>query len=732
MSWLAPWMLAGLATLALPILAHRLGREPPREVPFAAMRFLVAGEPAVSRKRRVRDIGLLIARLILVAALVLAVARPSCEFESDLTMIGEPHDAVVLIDGSRSMGLRVDEKILLEHAGERARQLIYALPAGSQVALLTTDPSGPVVALTEDRDSVVRELDRWIADGAPNPVAARMDASLGVAAELLMGRSEARPAAIYAIGDEANGGISGLPAQVGSIAVYPSPASPNAFQADHVAIQGARWDEARELGEGAVRISVTLFRTVHTPTEDLESESADVASQDARVEREVTVVLEIAGQETARSVVALAPNSPGTIEFLHQREGNAALAARVYLEPSLGDALPSDDQRHLWIDAEPSLQVLLVDGQPSERRIDDELFFLGTALADPAAAGEMRVRTLAPDQLVDRVEREGQRALDGVDVLVLANVAAPPAAVASLIQARVNVGMGLWMTVGDQVEADEYNARFDALLPLRLRATVEAGSLPGRATAKGDGLAPPHRDHSMFSNQGDLGITGARTRKLFLLDPDPSRDMQLALTFESGGPALCTRTVGKGRVALMTTTIDRDWSDLAIRPGFVPIAQLTLRWLGGTSRDANLQQTYVGEPRTLPAIRNSEVIGPGELRFPLPAGDGDADDDLVTLRATWKIGHYEVRSSADATAPTTRFAVVVDPVESDTRPHFASAQGSPEADGASNSAGAATKLTRQEPLWPALLVLAALALLAEGLLRPKSARSARDGATRHR
>ena len=129
MSFLAPALLVGLLGLGAPVIAHLLGRERPREIRFGAMRFLPSADPSVTRRRSLRDLPLLIVRLLLLALLVLALARPATEHEGGLTMVAEPHDAVLLVDGSRSMGLRVDGTPMLEHAIEQAQTLLDSLPA---------------------------------------------------------------------------------------------------------------------------------------------------------------------------------------------------------------------------------------------------------------------------------------------------------------------------------------------------------------------------------------------------------------------------------------------------------------------------------------------------------------------------------------------------------------------------------------------------------------------------
>ena len=77
MTLLAPALLLGLLGLALPVVAHLLGREPPRPIRFAAMRFLTATDQSVTQRRAIRDWPLLVVRLLLLALLVVVLTRPS-------------------------------------------------------------------------------------------------------------------------------------------------------------------------------------------------------------------------------------------------------------------------------------------------------------------------------------------------------------------------------------------------------------------------------------------------------------------------------------------------------------------------------------------------------------------------------------------------------------------------------------------------------------------------------
>jgi len=701
MTLLAPALLLGLLGLAVPVVAHLLGREPPKPIRFAAMRFLTATEQSVTQRKSIRDWPLLLVRLLLLALLVLVLARPSSTDETGVAVVGEPHDAVVLFDASRSTQLRVDDRRVLEHALERVEALLASMPAGSRVGLVTTDPEGPREEPSADPSVVSRALEAWIAEGGPRPGAWTMVEALPTATALLQDVEGDRPRVIYAVGDATARGLASLPAAAeGGALVVPIPAlDPEILRPEHVAIEELRSEPAPELDPRALRIQAVLRR--HPPS----------VPGDAAPERKVSVVLQVGDSEVARTTVVLPFDEAVPVEFTHTLLDEAgSVPAMVALELP-DDPLPSDDTRHLWISADDSIEVVIVNGDPSELRAHDEIWFLGTAASANDEAQRLRLHSLAPDQLEARVREKGAQAFADVDVLVLANLRAPSPAITPTIVERVQAGMGLWITVGDRVQAEAYNARFDALLPLRMREAVRVGTAPGRTAARAEGLAPADLSHPAFRGlRGDLGLTGTRARRIMLLEPDPQRPQEVALSFTSGAPALLTRQVGAGRVALLTTTIDRDWADLPLRPGFVPMISSMLGYLADQHSGAAGAQLLVGQARLIRTSRTVTITTPTGRQVSIAPDDGEQ----AIFRDTFVQGHYRVERVEIDDAPDV-FAVAVDPRESDTR--WLEIDSNPLEDGERRQVAVAV------PRWRGLWWLIALLLAAEAALRWRGRRS---------
>ena len=98
---------------------------------------------------------------------------------------------------------------------------------------------------------------------------------------------------------------------------------------------------------------------------------------------------------------------------------------------------------------------------------------------------------------------------------------------------------------------------------------------------------------------------------------------RIVLRYESGAPALVEAEIGRGRVLLLTTTVDREWTDLPIRPGFLPLVQEAARYLAGAPSGEATAAIIVGGKREIALgadDRRIEIVKPsGESRWLTPA-----------------------------------------------------------------------------------------------------------------
>src|SRR5258708_33791521 len=76
MGFLAPWFLAGLGAVGLPMYIHLLRRQTPTPRPVSSLMFFERGTQSSTRHRRLRYLRMVAVRTLLLLFLALAFAEP--------------------------------------------------------------------------------------------------------------------------------------------------------------------------------------------------------------------------------------------------------------------------------------------------------------------------------------------------------------------------------------------------------------------------------------------------------------------------------------------------------------------------------------------------------------------------------------------------------------------------------------------------------------------------------
>jgi hypothetical protein len=191
MTFAFPLLLGGLALLAVPVLIHLIMRQKPKTLRFPAFRFLLQRHRTNLRKLRLRHLLLLALRMLLLAALCLALARPRIVSEVLALSADRPVAAVLLFDTSYSMEYKVSGgPTRLEEAKRRGLELLDELPEGSRVAVLDTSetvPTGPGAwsgSVSQARD----RIEGLRLHAVNSPVTGRLDGAYRLLADLALGR----------------------------------------------------------------------------------------------------------------------------------------------------------------------------------------------------------------------------------------------------------------------------------------------------------------------------------------------------------------------------------------------------------------------------------------------------------------------------------------------------------------------------------------------------------------
>src|SRR5258707_4229668 len=103
MSFLAPMLLAGLPLVALPIIIHLINQRRFQTIRWGAMMFLLAANRLSRGYARLRQWLIMAFRMLAIAGLIFAIARPLASGWLGLSAGGRPDTTIVLLDRSPSM-----------------------------------------------------------------------------------------------------------------------------------------------------------------------------------------------------------------------------------------------------------------------------------------------------------------------------------------------------------------------------------------------------------------------------------------------------------------------------------------------------------------------------------------------------------------------------------------------------------------------------------------------------
>jgi hypothetical protein len=592
---LAPAALALGVLLAGPVLAHLSKRHPRERRPFGALLLLERLQRRLHRRRRLQDRLLLLFRLLAIAAIVLAAARPQARWVGGPPSFGGTGNVLVILDNSLSMDQRVLGEPAFALARKDAAAQLRALAPGVRVAVITAGGTASLVTtgFTEDAALAASQL-----EGVDQTYGATdLRGAFTLARTLL----EAAPGEILVYTDESGPGVvDACGPDLDRLLALGSSILPRIYGPDerrNIAPVDATYGDGLEGGTVTVRLSNWGPSEHEVPT--------TVSLPDGA---EITTFVEVPGATEAGPGTA-----EGRITVPRQAEGGVA---RVSVDDP---DLPLDNTRYFHLPRIGASRVLVVDGDPGSTPTRSEVYFLERALA-PWGGGGISVDVVSPAGIA-RLDPAVHR------VAFLANIADPAAAAPALVD-FVRKGGGLVLGMGDNVTPDRYDSALSSLLPAPLRKTRDLVALD---SDEGEALAPPDVEgldlFKAFARVGRESFARVRSRRVMTTDPPAATDdVRVLLKYADGVPALLERRIGSGRVLLWTSTFDLGWSNLPLQSVFMPFVQRMTGYLGG---DAGAAATTAGgtvdDAVTIgfgSASADPEVSGPDGAIVPSDRGIG--------------------------------------------------------------------------------------------------------------
>ena len=694
MSFLTPAFFAALAAIAVPVFIHLIQREKKQIVHFPSLMFLEKIPYKSVQRRRIHNWALLLLRISAIVLIIIAFARP---FFNKVTLASPAavgaREVVILLDRSYSMGY-ADR---WQRAQAEARRAVNGLAAGDRASLVFFDRGANVDARsTEDRVRLLSAINAAKVGAG----ATRYAPALKVAQSILDQSQRPRREAIL-ISDFQKVGWEGtqdirFPA---GARLTPAPVTDGATS--NVAVSSVAFQRGDFSGQERVTLTAGLQNKSEKPAAGVE------------------IALDLNGRQVQSQRITIEANASGSVTFQPFVLPSAMMRGTVR---AATDALPRDNNFYFTLSPGRPVSILIVERAGAGR---DLSLYLARALG---------IGRQPPFKLdVKPIERLAPEDLGSHDVVIL-NDLPISGGLADRVKNFVEKGGGLFVVLGDHSTWPDTLA----IMPGTIAPAVDRGL--GRTGTIGY-LDFSHPVFELFRAPRSGTFADARIFRYRGLNvAAPSR---VLARFEDGGVAFAQRDSGQGRVLVWATTLDNLWSDLVLKPVFLPFAHRAVMYLS-KYEDPSPWQT-VGQVYAEKGTGRSRIaLSPSGLRLPVAAAAARAATpnaprpeaaapDADALLELDEQGFYEVRDAAGGAATGTALAVNLDTSESDLSPLdpqelvaavTGRARGNDSTVGDDSVEVRPADLERRQAIWWYLLLAGVVILAAETLLSNRLSRAA--------
>jgi len=643
-------ILFGLLAVSIPILIHLFNRRKARVVDWGAMQFLLGS--LVNRKRRVliEELILMALRCLLLAVIVLAVARPFSPINSGISWLvllpviliaavmlavatimarrpafrwlwiacaavvvigvvylsqserlrqakhwksATEQDVAIIIDGSSSMRVDVDGTTNFQRAVVEARRLIESLGPEDNVSFII---AGGVVenATPEALNVRSNRLEEVLSGLQPLGGELNVVEALSAAATALASGGNASKKVVLILDEQNVGWQSDNDGQWKFVAdtLNYLPTKPKVV---------ARFLSLPEKFQNATVASVDLSREVigtdrevtirvrveNTGFESIEPSSLQLLIDDDQVE--------------ASEVGSIKPGESTQLNFKYRfvKSGMHAIAAKLLVE----DDLKEDNQQTRVAQVLETMPVLLVDGSGQIRSSEMASTFVEIALSPPTDEavenGEANQvgKPLISTKVVAATELNDSIRFSDYRVVMLLDVPRVGTERAGELATFVRQGGGLLVAPGKRCDSEFYNnwklVDGNRVMPAKLVKRVVLNNDEPTTRPVEESYKHPALARLISTSQTDMSKSVISAYwELETAADDPT--VMVGGRLEGGEPFLVEKSLGRGIVAMTATSLDANGSDIASRLSFLPfIHELTYGLAAPSILDLNRQPEQI-------------------------------------------------------------------------------------------------------------------------------------------
>lgn len=731
----------GAFAFTIPLVIHLFFRSRFKTLDWGAMHLLSSVMRVNRRRLQITNWLLLLLRCLIPVLLAFCLARPV--WNSWKALAGDaPKTLIIAIDDSRSMAATPPgEAPRIEFAKQEIRTLLDELTRQDEVILVRSSRLGSIPGKMGVSEAIAA-LRRIDAKGSTVSAARLLDAAVSAAEE----STHARRHVIL---------VSDFQSQiVDSAAVDLAEQLRQSGRLDLGDVGNDQTETATGITIDLLDVSATWEDVSNVSVDGVETQSPVVVSGRSGVysatlrnaselpANDLRLVWSIDGKPLEPRVVSIDAKSTTTNRLTHTIDQAGMHTIAVSL--SRGDVLTNDNRRAVVVDVIDEIDVLLVDGRPSNRPLQGQSDYLAIALSPFAFGGDDR-----PDPVrasVTSLRQFSKKFRDAKPrVLILAGVGKLSATVKAEIADFVRGGGALVVFDGPDVESASYNEDWlpgpsEFVLPAVLGEVASAASGGSDSHFSVDQPTSLYTPWKILAPSDENPFADVKLIKYRRLERRSNGAISLLSTTganqegTAGDPIAVMQSIGDGTVVQFAIPGTNAWSNLPLRGTFLPMVQQLVLDLAGRSDDLVFD---VGQPIVIEEDDWPEFASDGQdnqrvdylLTTPTEESPivSPLDDQPIRLTNTYEPGLYRISKRREESPPQRGVESVsivrlasVDPSESMFRPagaatieRFGEAIGAPVFRAAEELRSADRSRSYGQEMWRWLWVALLVALVLE-------------------
>src|SRR2546425_8687968 len=538
MSFLNPFLLFGSLALAIPVLIHLVRREKSEIVPFSSLMFLLKVPKRSIRQQKIKNLLLMALRLLILALLVGAFARPY------LTQSAKPagnnasanRGVVLMLDNSYSMRYGNNFDRLKAEAQKR----IDSMRASDRMAIIAFNENATLLARpTSDKNALKAIVDT-------------LEPSF----------SGTRYYEAFTLADRALSEFAGDQKQLVVISDF----------------QRNGWNRSsRESIIGTDVKTETVNLAVQNPNNvGIDSVSVDQTSftrtytgrviarihnyrKDIPVDVQVSVALN--DKEMGRKTLTVSAKSTALAEFTGFDLPLGFSKGRVHIDPN--DPLKVDDDFLFALERREKLKLLIVDTGKAKQSLYLRQAYTSTADL-PFEVTIVPVSSVTPEEVARH------------EVVVINDVPRLPDKVREKLDDLRKTGQGQLVILGENSEIGWWNGY--AKLPVKPEQRIFVAKDRGKPSVS---LTTYDRNHGIFKPFEKSTRVVLNSAQFFAyMNVEAKPGAVVLAKYEDGSPAIVESSKEDHGMLVFNSTVDNaKWNDLPLKPSFLPLFHEMIRYL---------------------------------------------------------------------------------------------------------------------------------------------------------